>query len=185
MLKGKLKIKIKGDKVIWMIFILLMLISCMEVYSTIGKTVYEKQGGSTIGMFAKHIFFLCLGTCVLYIVHNIKYTLFSKWAKTGLFFSYILLGITLIVGSGGKQAARWLVIPFLGQFQPSEIVKIVLIVYVARVLALSQDKIKSIEVFKKTLIPIILICLLILPANFSTAAILFFICFCMMYIVRI
>ena len=78
---GRFKIKIQGDKVIWMVFLLLMIISAMEVYSTIGKTVYERQGGSPITMFAKHIFILLLGTCVLYAVHHIKYTYFSRFAK--------------------------------------------------------------------------------------------------------
>jgi cell division protein FtsW len=182
----KIKFKIKGDKVIWMVFLLLMVISCLEVYSTIGKIVYEKQGGTPMMMFAKHLFILFLGTCVLYAVHNIKYTFFSRFSKIGLIASFILLGITLLIGSlGDKAAARWLTIPLIGQFQPSEIVKIVLIVYVARILALYQDNIKSLEVFKKLMIPICLICALILPENFSTAAILFLICFFMMFIGRI
>ncbi len=183
---NKIKFKIKGDKVIWMVFLLLMVISCLEVYSTIGKIVYEKQGGTPMMMFAKHLFILFLGTCVLYAVHNIKYTFFSRFSKIGLIASFILLGITLLIGSlGDKAAARWLTIPLIGQFQPSEIVKIVLIVYVSRILALYQDNIKSLEVFKKLMIPICLICALILPENFSTAAILFLICFFMMFIGRI
>ena len=183
---NKIKFKIKGDKVIWMVFLLLMVISCLEVYSTIGKIVYEKQGGTPMMMFAKHLFILFLGTCVLYAVHNIKYTFFSRFSKIGLIVSFILLGITLLIGSlGDKAAARWLTIPLIGQFQPSEIVKIVLIVYVSRILALYQDNIKSLEVFKKLMIPICLICALILPENFSTAAILFLICFFMMFIGRI
>jgi cell division protein FtsW len=182
---SKLKLKIKGDKVIWMVFLLLMVISCLEVYSTLGKTVYERQGGSPMSMFAKHLFILFLGTCVLYAVHHIKYTYFSRFAKIGLILSFILLIITLIIGSGEKDAARWLRIPFIGQFQPSEIVKIVLIVYVARILALYQDKIKTLDVFKKLIIPIFLICILIFPENFSTAAILFLICFFMMFIGRV
>lgn len=182
----KFKLNIKGDKVIWMVFLLLIAISCLEVYSTIGKTVYEKQGGTPIMMFAKHLFILFLGTCVLYAVHNIKYTYFSRFSKVGLLFSFALLGITLLIGSlGDKAAARWLTIPLIGQFQPSEIVKIILIVYVARLLALYQEDIKSLEVFKKLIIPICLICALILPENFSTAAILFLICFFMMFIGRI
>ncbi|MFV0599832.1 MAG: FtsW/RodA/SpoVE family cell cycle protein [Bacteroidales bacterium] len=186
MQKSKFKIKVKGDKVIWMVFLLLIIISAMEVYSTIGKTVYERQGGSPIMMFAKHIFILFLGTCVMYAVHHIKYTYFSRFAKIGLFVSFILLILTLILGSfGDKAAARWLTIPLIGQFQPSEIVKIILIIYVARVLALYQDNIKSMEVFKKLMIPICLICMLIFPENFSTATILFLICFFMMYIGRI
>ncbi|MFA6200907.1 MAG: FtsW/RodA/SpoVE family cell cycle protein [Bacteroidales bacterium] len=183
---NKIKFKIKGDKVIWMVFLLLMVVSCLEVYSTIGKIVYEKQGGTPMMMFAKHLFILFLGTCVLYAVHNIKYTFFSRFSKIGLIVSFILLGITLLIGSlGDKAAARWLTIPLIGQFQPSEIVKIVLIVYVSRILALYQDNIKSLEVFKKLMIPICLICALILPENFSTAAILFLICFFMMFIGRI
>jgi cell division protein FtsW len=181
-----IKIRIKGDKVIWMVFLLLMVISCLEVYSTLGKTVYEKQGGTPIGMFSKHLFILLLGTCVLYAVHHIKYTYFSRFAKFGLLISFALLSITLIIGSlGDKAAARWLTIPLIGQFQPSEIVKIILIVYVARVLALNQDTIKSLDVFKKLIIVIVGICILIFPENFSTAAILFLICFVMMFIGRI
>lgn len=183
---SKFKIRVKGDKVIWMVFLLLIIISAMEVYSTIGKTVYERQGGSTLMMFAKHIFILFLGTCVLYAVHHIKYTYFSRFANIGMLFSFILLILTLILGSfGDKAAARWLTIPFIGQFQPSEIVKIILIIYVARILALYQDKIKTMEVFKKLMIPICLICILIFPENFSTAAILFLICFFMMFIGRV
>lgn len=183
---GSFKIKIQGDKVIWMVFLLLMIISAMEVYSTIGKTVYERQGGSPITMFAKHIFILLLGTCVLYAVHHIKYTYFSRFAKIGLIISFILLTLTLILGSfGDKAAARWLTIPLIGQFQPSEIVKIILIIYVARILALNQEKIKSTEVFQKLIIPIVLICLLIFPENFSTATLLFLICYFMMFIGRV
>ncbi|MDD2529757.1 MAG: FtsW/RodA/SpoVE family cell cycle protein [Bacteroidales bacterium] len=183
---GRFKIKIQGDKVIWMVFLLLMIISAMEVYSTIGKTVYERQGGSPITMFAKHIFILLLGTCVLYAVHHIKYTYFSRFAKIGLIISFILLTLTLILGSfGDKAAARWLTIPLIGQFQPSEIVKIILIIYVARILALNQEKIKSTEVFQKLIIPIVLICLLIFPENFSTATLLFLICYFMMFIGRV
>lgn len=180
------KIKINGDKIIWMVFLLLMAISCLEVYSTLGKTVYERQGGTPLAMFTKHIFILLLGTCVLYIVHHIKYTFFSKFARLGLVFSFAVLLITLLIGSlGDKAAARWLTIPFIGQFQPSEIVKIILIVYVARVLALSQDNIKSLDVFKRLMIVISSISILIFPENFSTAAILFMICFVMMFIGRV
>ncbi len=180
------KFKIKGDKIIWMVFLLLMAISCLEVYSTLGKTVYEKQGGTPIGMFTKHLFILFLGTCVLYAVHHIKYTYFSRFAKMGLLFSFGILIVTLLIGSlGDKAAARWLTIPLIGQFQPSEIVKIVLIVYVARGLALYQDKIKTWDVFKKLILVIGGICILIFPENFSTAAILFVICFLMMFIGRI
>ncbi|MDD4684558.1 MAG: FtsW/RodA/SpoVE family cell cycle protein [Bacteroidales bacterium] len=180
------KFKIKGDKIIWMVFLLLMAISSLEVYSTLGKTVYEKQGGTPIGMFTKHLFILFLGTCVLYAVHHIKYTYFSRFAKMGLLFSFGILIVTLLIGSlGDKAAARWLTIPLIGQFQPSEIVKIVLIVYVARGLALYQDKIKTWDVFKNLILVIGGICILIFPENFSTAAILFVICFLMMFIGRI
>ena len=108
------KFKIKGDKIIWMVFLLLMAISSLEVYSTLGKTVYEKQGGTPIGMFTKHLFILFLGTCVLYAVHHIKYTYFSRFAKMGLLFSFGILIVTLLIGSlGDKAAARWLTIPLI------------------------------------------------------------------------
>lgn len=179
------KIKLKGDKVIWMIFLLFVAISILEVYSTLGKEVFDNHKSPT-SMFGKHIFLLLLGTVVLYLTHNIKYKFFSRFSKIGLYVSIALLTVTLLIGTiGGKAAARWIAIPFVGQFQPSEIVKIILIVYIARLLALYQDNIKSKEVFKKLIIPIIIVCLLIFPENFSTAAILFAVCFIMMFIGRV
>ncbi|MDR0970913.1 MAG: FtsW/RodA/SpoVE family cell cycle protein [Bacteroidales bacterium] len=182
-----IKFKLKGDKIIWIAFLFLIFISALEVYSTSGKTVYEEQGGSPISFFAKHIFILALGTVVMFFVHNIKYTTFSKINKVWIIVVCILLILPLFTGSlGDKAAARWIKIPFIGgQFQPSEIAKIILILYVSKILTLSQQNIKSWDVFKKLIGVISIVCILIFPQNFSTAAILFLICFLMMFVARI
>ncbi len=179
---AKHSFRLKGDKVIWMVFIIFVVFSMIEVYSTLGKEVFDNHR-SPNSMFAKHVFLLCLGSFVLYVTHLINYKIFSRWCKLGIYISVGLLAFTLLIGTiGGKSAARWIALPFIGQFQPSEVVKIILIVYVAKLLAINQDKIKSLEVFKKLIIPISIICILIFPENFSTAAILFSVCYLMMFI---
>ncbi len=177
-----IRINFRGDKVIWMVFILFLVISAIEVYSSLGKVVFDTNT-SPNSMFAKHLRLLGLGTITFYIVQRIDFARYARFTYPLIIFSIALLVITLLIGTiGGKSAARWIAIPFLGQFQPSEVVKILLILHVARLMAVNRNNIESREVFKKVMIPIAAICLLILPENFSTAAILFLICYLLMYV---
>jgi cell division protein FtsW len=110
--------------------------------------------------------------------------LFSRISQIGFIFSIPLLIYTLLKGVSAGEASRWIEIPGLGlTFQSSDIAKLMLLIFCARVIALKGDQLIDFKsVFKHLLIPIGLVCILILPANFSTAAILFFNCMLLMFV---
>lgn len=101
-----------------------------------------------------------------------------------LYLSIPLLLLTLVIGSNLNNASRWLVIPVINQsFQTSDLAKLALVMYVARMLWLKKDVLSSFkEGFLPIIIPVAIVCGLILPANFSTAAVLFSSCMVLMFI---
>lgn len=168
---------IKGDRAIWAIVAALAIFSFMPVYSASTNLVYVVGKGSTIGHLLKHIVLLITGFAIIYGVHKIPYRYFSGGAVLMLPVVVLLLVVTLAQGTtiGGANASRWIRIPFVGiGFQTSTLAGVVLMVYVARYLA--KNKEKRIE-FKDSLIqlwlPVGIILMLVLPANFSTTAIVF------------
>jgi len=173
---------IRGDKIIWLILLFLTLISILEVYSSIGKIAFEKMGGRTTSLLIRHIIIIFSGYFVILCVSNIKYTVFSALSKYGFYICIPLLLATFIFSLSGKAAGRWLELPIIGQFQPSEIAKMVIVVYTARALTLKQDVVKNLSTFRELLIPVAIIAALIFPENFSTAALIFLVCFLLMFI---
>ena len=178
---------LKGDKVIWAIMLLLSLISILVVYSAIVTLAHKFKQGNTEYYLIKHVIIIALGFGLAYLFHKIKYTVFSKVAQIGFFLSIPLLVYTLLSGVSAGEANRWLEIPGLGlTFQTSDIAKLMLLMYVARVLTTKQELLVDFKaVMKYLLLPIGIICALILPANFSTAALLFLNCMFLMFIGRI
>ncbi len=177
---------IKGDKTIWAVVALLALFSFMPVYSTSTNLVYVVGKGSTVGYLVKHIVLLLMGFAIIYLVHKIPYRYFSGSSVLLLPVVVFLLIYTLLQGTtiGGANASRWIQIPFVGiGFQTSTLAGLVLMVYVARYLAKNKD---AKIVFKESLwqlwLPVGLILALILPANFSTTAILFFMVLVLVFI---
>ncbi len=169
---------IKGDKAIWAIVTMLAIFSFMPIYSASTNLVYVVGNGSTLGHLIKHIVLLLTGFAVIYGVHKIPYRYFSGGSVLMLPVVILLLIVTLAQGTtiGGANASRWIRIPFVGiGFQTSTLAGLVLMVYVARYLAKSKEKVIE---FKESLInlwlPVGLVLVLILPANFSTTAIIFF-----------
>ena len=166
---------IKGDKTIWAIVAVLAIFSFMPVYSASTNLVYVVGYGSTLGHLAKHIVLLIMGFAIIYGVHKVPYRYFSGGSVLMLPVVIVLLVFTLSQGTtiGGANASRWIRIGGIG-FQTSTLAGLVLMVYVARYL--SKNKEKSIN-FKESLwqlwLPVAAILLLILPANFSTTAIIF------------
>ncbi|MFP5470077.1 MAG: FtsW/RodA/SpoVE family cell cycle protein [Bacteroidia bacterium] len=169
---------LSGDKVIWMVIILLSMFSIVIAYSSSSNMAYRLTDGDATPYLFKHALFVCAGIAIIYYVHKINFKFFSKISVIGIWVSIILLALTLIFGTSVNSASRW----FLG-FQPSDLAKVMLIIYVARMLSMKRDVIKN---FKEGLLPILipvgLICGLILPANFSTAAMLFAIIFIMLFV---
>lgn len=177
----------KGDAVIWGVIISLSIISLLAVYSSTGTLAYKYQHGNTAYYIMKHFTFLFVGLIIIFITHLIPYNLYSRLSQLLVFLCIPLLGITLVFGRHLNDASRWLTIPGTGlSFQTSDFAKLAIIMLVARLLSQKQDTIKD---FKKTFLPIIgwvgMICVLILPANFSTAAILFATCLILMFIGRV
>lgn len=168
---------IKGDKAIWAVAGLLALFSFLPVYSASSNLAYLYGDGNTFKFLVKHFAHLVLGFAILYGVHRIPYRYFRGLSIIALPIVLLLLLITLAEGATieGANASRWIRIPFVGvSFQTSTLAAVVLLTYVARYLSKIKDKTVS---FKETLLPlwlpVFLVIGLILPANFSTAAIVF------------
>jgi cell division protein FtsW len=177
----------KGDRVIWIIVIVLSVFSLLAVYSSTGSLAYRYQGGNTAYYFLKQLGFLLAGLGIIFITHLIPYKVYSPISQLLLLISIPLLAVTLLFGTSLNQAARWLAIPGLGiTIQTSDFAKIALIMYVARLLSIKQNDIKDFKTtFLPLIIPIAVVCLLILPANFSTAALLGITCWVLLYIGRV
>ncbi|MFT6064308.1 MAG: cell division protein FtsW [Paraglaciecola sp.] len=168
---------IKGDKAIWAIVAALAIFSFMPVYSASTNLVYVVGSGSTLGYLLKHMVLLIMGFAIIYGVHKIPYRYFSGGSVLMLPIVIVLLVFTLAQGTtiGGANASRWINIPFVGiGFQTSTLAGLVLMVYVARYLAKNKEKeIKFKESLWQLWLPVAAVLILILPANFSTTAIIF------------
>lgn len=176
----------KGDTIIWSIIVMLAIISIVEVYSSTGTLAFKYQNGNTSYYILKHTSFLLLGFAVIWAVHNIHYKFFSYLAVLLLPISVGLLVLTLATGSSLNDASRWLTIPVLGlSFQPSELAKLTLIVYVARKLSANQsDEHPPKTAFRSIMIWTGIVCGLIAPEDLSSAVLIGAIVMLMMFIGR-
>ncbi|WP_340075479.1 FtsW/RodA/SpoVE family cell cycle protein [Leptobacterium sp. I13] len=168
---------IKGDKAIWAVVALLAVFSFLPVYSASTNLVYVVGNGTTIGHLLKHGMLLLLGFTIIYAVHKIPYRYFSGLSIIALPVVLFLLIYTLAQGTviNGANASRWIRVPFVGvTFQTSTLASVVLLIYVARYLSKIKDRDVT---FKETILPlwtpVFIVLALILPANFSTTAIIF------------
>ncbi|MBT8237333.1 MAG: FtsW/RodA/SpoVE family cell cycle protein [Croceitalea sp.] len=166
---------LRGDKAIWGIVALLALFSFLPVYSASTNLVYVKDTGTTISHLLKHGVLLFLGFMIIYAVHRIPAHYFKGLVLIGLPIVLPLLAYTLTVETqiGEVTANRWIRIPFIGvNFQTSTLASVVLMIWIARYLS----KIRETTItFKESILPlwmpVALVVVLILPENFSTAAI--------------
>jgi len=165
--------KIRGDKIIWSIVLLLAIFSFLPVYSA-----SSNFGNSFIlSNLLKHIAIIIVGVLIMYSTHLVPYRYFKGLSKIALPLIITVLLITSLQGNliDGANASRWIKLPIVGlSFQPSSMAIVVLMVYVSFYLSKNYNKNIS---FSKTIIPlwipIILVVFLILPSNFSTAAMIF------------
>lgn len=168
---------IKGDRLIWAIVALLAIFSFLPVYSAASNLAYSGSSGSTFSFFVKHFMHLFLGFSIMYGVHKIPYRYFRGLSLIMIPIVLILLVVTMFQGItiDGANASRWIQIPIVGMsFQTSTLASVVLMVYVARYMSKIKDKDIT---FRSSILPlwlpVFLVLMLILPANFSTAAIMF------------
>jgi cell division protein FtsW len=167
---GNLASKTKGDKVIWGIVVILVLVSLLVVYSSTGSLAY-KYSKSTESYLFKQFGFIMLGVMIIYFAHRVNYTFYSRLAKLLFLISIPLLIYTYFFGARINDGSRWIKLPVINMtFQTSDFAKLALFMYLSRQLSRSQNVIKD---FKKGFLPVIIpvgiICLLIAPANLSTA----------------
>jgi cell division protein FtsW len=162
--------KTKGDRVIWAIVVLLTLASLLLVYSSTGSLAY-RMSKSTESYLFKQLAFIILGIIIIYWAHRINYTLYSKVAKVLFLISIPLLLYTLFFGVQLNAGSRWIKLPVINMtFQTSDLAKLALFMYMSRMLSRKQQVIKDLNKgFLPIILPVAIICLLIAPANLSTA----------------
>jgi cell division protein FtsW len=175
--------KIEGDKIIWMVVLILSVWSILSVYGSISSLAYKAQGNS-LRFLMKQAGLLIGGLGIMYAIHKVHYKYFARLANVLLVFSIIALILTLVFGADINEARRWLKLPFIGlTLQTSDFAKVAIVVWLAKELHVRRDRLND---FKGEVIPMLIrigiVCGLILPADFSTAALLVIVCISMLYI---
>ena len=174
MLKVLKNIQLEGDKVIWGVVFALSIFSILLVYSTAGWN-----------FLFNHLIKLFIGLFFLYQVHKIKFKYFAKIGVLGFFISIVLLILVFIMGVTVNGASRWLSIAGF-QFQPSDIAKLSILLFMARQLSKYRADIKNFKYLSfYILLPLFVICALILPNNFSTSALIFLNGLVLMYVAKV
>lgn len=173
----------KGDKAIWFIFLVLAIISLISVFSSIGYSAVISDR-TPEQAFVRHLMFVVVTFVVVILLSNFNYRQFSRASWFGYIISIALLIAVFVIGhksnESGSGMSRWLMLPLVGRFQPSELAKVIVIIYLARLLAQEKDNLKEWTTFRNILIPIFIITILILSENLSTAVIIFFVCLAML-----
>lgn len=182
----KLLQRTKGDKVIWALVVLLTLVSLLAVYSATGSLAYKHYKGNTEVYLFKQVAFILGGLLVIYLSHLVNYTFYSKMARIVFLLSIPLLFYTLFFGVKMNEGSRWIKLPIINMtMQTSDLAKLALFMYLARLLSKKQDFIKD---FKKGYLmvfwPVAVTCMLIAPANLSTALLLGASCLLLLFIGR-
>lgn len=178
--------KTKGDKVIWALVILLALVSLLAVYSATGSLAYKNYKGNTEVYLFKQVTFIIVGVLVVYFAHLVNYKMYSRVATILFLICIPLLIYTLFFGVRMNEGSRWIRLPIINMtMQTSDLAKLALFMYLARVLSRKQEVIKDFKKgFLPAIIPIGIICALIAPANLSTALLLFASCMMLLFIGR-
>jgi len=162
--------KTKGDKVIWAAVIVLALVSLLVVYSSTGSLAYRLSKSNESYLF-KQIVFIGIGIMIIYFLHKVNYKIYSQIARLLFILSIPLLIYTLFFGVRLNEGSRWIRLPIIQMtIQTSDLAKLALFMYLSRLLSKKQDVIKDFKQgFLPVIIPVVLICILIAPANLSTA----------------
>ena len=161
----------KGDKVIWAAVVLLSLVSLLAVYSSTGLLAYKMYKGNNEIYLFKQFAFIVIGVLIIYFAHQVNYIIYSKVAQILFLVSIPLLIYTLFFGVKLNEGSRWIRLPIINlTFQTSDLAKLALFMYLSRLLSKKQEVIKDFKKgFLPVIIPVAIVCILIAPANLSTA----------------
>ncbi len=178
--------RIKGDKVIWSIVIVLSLLSCLAVYSATGSLAWRMDKSSGFYL-VKQLGVLVAGLAIIFVVHRINYTKFARFSVVLFLLCIPLLIYTLFFGTTLNEGSRWIRLPLINlTFQTSDLARLAIFMFLARQLSIKQKVIKDFKKgFLPVLIPVLLICGLIAPANLSTALTLGLTCCILFFIGRV
>jgi cell division protein FtsW len=170
-MKEHLDQRTRGDKYIWGLVIVLSLISILVVYSATGSLAYKMYRGNTSVYLFKQVIFTLIGLVVIFGLHRVNYTVFSRIATILFMLSIPLLIYTLFFGAKINEGSRWIRLPIINlTIQTSDLAKLALFMYISRMLSKKQEVIKDFKKgFLPVIIPVFIICGLIMPANLSNA----------------
>jgi len=170
-MKGELVSRTRGDRYIWGILLILSLISILVVYSATGSLAYKMNKGNTSMYLFKQLSFTMLGLLIVFFLHRMNYTVFTKVASILFLLSIPLLLYTLFFGTRINEGSRWIKLPVINlTLQTSDLAKLALFMYISRLLSRKQEVIKDFRTgFLPIVIPVLIICALIMPANLSNA----------------
>ncbi len=175
-------INLEGDIRIWAVIFFLIIVSIVVVYSATGGLAYASYEGNTWYLFFKHCRFLLIGLVVMYFIHKIPYKYFSRLGQLGFIVSIPILMYTVAFGTSLNDANRWITIADM-PINTFEIGKLAITMFLARQLVKNQDLITDFKtVVWKLFAPLILVCAVIFPANFSTAALIFVVNLMLLYL---
>lgn len=179
--------KIQGDRVIWVIAIVMLIFSLLVVYSSTGLLGFRI--GNTEYFLFKQFIIVIFGFMLMYVVHLFNFRYFSRFAQIMLGLAIPLLILTMIFAPVENESGRHLEFMVAGHtisFQPFDFAKLALIMYIARYLSkMKEETIDPRLSFLFIILPIIAICGLIFRSNFSTAAILFLVSFVMLFVGKV
>lgn len=183
---ANLKQYIKGDRIIWFVIIVLTGVSLLIVYSSTGALAYRKAGGNTAYYFLKQLLFQGIGYAgILVMLNYFPVKMYNKIANFAFLVAVISVCAGLVFGHGDGATGRTISFGMIS-FQPSEIAKVALILWVARLLANNQEDRRLIRIaFFKVIFGVGFICALISFANFSSAVLLFGTALVMMFVGRV
>jgi len=161
----------KGDRYIWGTVILLSISSLLVVYSATGSLAYKSNHGNTEIYLFKQLSFIIIGLMIIYFLHRVNYTLYSRASLILYLIAIPLLIYTLFFGAEINEGSRWIKVPVINlTFQTSDFAKLALFMYLSRQLSRKQEVIKDFKKgFLPLIIPVALTCILIMPANLSNA----------------
>lgn len=170
-MKEHLDQRTRGDKYIWGLVIVLSLISILVVYSATGSLAYKMYRGNTSVYLFKQVIFTLVGMLVIFGLHRVNYTVFSRITTIFFILSIPLLIYTLFFGASINEGSRWIKLPIINlTIQSSDVAKLALFMYISKVLSKKQEVIKDFKKgFLPVIIPVFIICALIMPANLSNA----------------
>ncbi len=187
MFDWKDKIRFKGDKVLWYVIIGLMIASVMVVYSSTGRLAYRVKDGNTSFYLMKQLFLMVGCFVVILGLQSVHYKYLFKFSKVILGMAFIFLLWAKFAGTNLNDADRWITIPLIGfTFQPSELAKIGIILYTARIITYYQmDRNCSDEALKSVLLYVGPVIFMIFLDNFSTSLLMGLICMTMLFVGRL